>query len=200
MTAVKKQRVALDVNGVLANVLGVMLEIRKKAGFIYTRDNPGEYTGHGGVFLGLDNDSFEAMYNDMWQNMWRQIRCTVSEDELLQFCKDYDVALVTSRYDNALQPLKDWLALDYPSTKLEILAVPKGVDKATLPFDIYIDDAPSLAGKMSVIAGKRLFLVRTGYNKTVHRDDARGITIVKDLSEAIHLPNNEINSRKARVA
>ena len=188
----RRLKVALDVDGVLADVVEVMILVRKNDGFDYTTEEPGEYPGPGRIFMGLDNDQFEKMYNDVWQNRWKQIKSTVSEGQLMEFCKKFDVTLLTSRddYEKTVKPLKWWLALNYPNLKLDLIVTPKGADKSNLPYDIYIDDAPNLAQKINATEGKRLFLVYAGYNKHV-KCDGKKVICVKSLRDAIKILNKE---------
>src|SRR3989338_3742687 len=115
----KKQKVALDVDGVLADVVKVMLKMRKEKGFHYTSYDPGEYPGPDKIFLGLDNDGFEKMYNHLLINRWQEIKSTVREELLSTFCDNFDVTILTSRYSNTLLALKKWLRKNFPNLALD---------------------------------------------------------------------------------
>ena len=75
--------------------------------------------------------------------------------------------IVSSRGEEAAGPLRSWLGLNCPGMRQNIVIVEKHSDKSILPYNIFIDDAPRLAGKIRDTEGKLLLLIDAPYNMSI---------------------------------
>jgi 5'(3')-deoxyribonucleotidase len=175
--------VALDADQVLANAFPLILDrINSMTGSSYGRNDMTEYPCPGTKLLGITTDEFDRLYDDIWGHHWREIRALPEARLLYRLCDAFKVDVVSSRGKEELKPLKDWLKANYPKAKLRVLAVPKYSDKTSLPYSVYIDDAPRIAEVIRGQGNKLLMLIDAPYNRRI--PDSANVVRFRDADAA----------------
>jgi 5'(3')-deoxyribonucleotidase len=88
--------------------------------------------------------------------------------------RGHDVHIVTSNKPRAEESIRSWLFGHGLELPLDIIGRMTASQKAELPYDYYIDDAPGLAEAVNKLADGRivkLFLVPQPYNRHVPRSE-----------------------------
>lgn len=175
----ERASIALDVDQVMANSFTLVAEELNMAhGTHYTLKDIKEYPTAGRPFLNVTNEEFNKVYDDVWIKNWRGIPKLASNDILARLSKAFKVDIVSSRGEEAAGPLRKWLGLYYPEMKNHIVVTKKYSDKSSLPYNIFVDDAPRLASTIEKIEGKLLLLIDAPYNKDI-----------RDTQKVVRFPN-----------
>ena len=157
-------RIALDVDGVLADIMVSWLEHNNK---IRTKILKHEITDwYFWKKLDINRYDFYAELNKCWQN-WHDIPPTESElsDFTNEISKLGQVDIVTAREQSTDSFVKSWL--DHHDIIYEnYVSVASGIMKADLNYDVFIDDSPLNAMKISQNK-KRIFLYDQPWNQKV---------------------------------
>lgn len=175
-------KIALDVDGVLADIMLVWLEQYNKAhkktltkGDIERWDFWKE--------LGYDRYQFYDDLSNCWSR-WIEVppmeRDVASAVEKLHAVGIVDI--VTARDAASTNYVKQWLS--HNGIKYNgYLAVPSGSDKADLEYDVFIDDSPhNVVGIAS--KGKNALLYDQPWNKSITHSK---IVRIKKLEEAVNV-------------
>lgn len=176
-------KVALDVDEVMAHSFLLVAEkINKQYGTNYTIENLKDYPSTDKIFLCVTNSEFNKIYDESWVQDWERIRKLADNKILVELSASFDVDIVSSRGEEAAEPLREWLALNYPEMINRIIIVKKYGDKSILPYQIYIDDAPRLAEAIENTDGKMVLLVDKPYNR--YLPDTEKVVRVADVNDA----------------
>ncbi len=183
----KQLRVALDVDQVLVNAFEAAMQlINETRGEHHTMTELTDYPRKGGTIFGIPYEEWTGFYERAWAERWSVMQRLVDEAAIATLMQHYAVDLVTSRGDDSVAFLKGWLGANYPNLKFNIVVSKKGSDKAELPYDIYIDDAPRLANSISGKGGKMVFMVRWPHNAQLE-GIAANVKFVRSGTEACNV-------------
>ncbi len=178
-------KIAVDVDGVLADVIVAWLDI-------YNADHHNsvrkEEVNHWDFFgsLKIDRMEFDRIFELAWKN-WRAI--PPCEERLDQRVKDLnklgEVSIVTARSTTSIPNVKAWLN-DRMIFYNEMIVVDYGPLKSALDYDIFIDDSPLNAKNISK-SGKLVLLYDQPWNRDI---EGEGIVRVRGFLEAIAAINH----------
>ncbi len=173
-----------DVDDVIAEIAPVIVEcINEELGTTYTVESYIESLSAGKMFLGMSFDELLRYYEKAWVNKTDTIQKKVEPSELSAFLRvnEGKVDLVTSRDEKTLPALEDWLSINYPENKFNIICT-SGGDKSALDYKIYIDDAVRLAQSIANREDKFMFLVDVPNNRNFQ--DLKNVVRVSGAAEA----------------
>ena len=173
-------KIAVDVDGVLADVIVAWLDI-------YNADHHNsvrkEEVNHWDFFgtLNIDRMEFDRIFELAWKN-WRSIpSCEAMLDQKVKnLSKLGDVSIVTARSTTSIPNVKAWLR-DRMIFYDDMVVVDYGPLKSTLDYDIFIDDSP-LNAKNIARSGKLVLLYDQPWNRDI---EGEGIVRVRGFKEAI---------------
>ncbi len=181
-------RVALDVDGTMANVLDLMLAgYNTKHGTTYTAADHRDWN-----FKSINSNYEEMMhfYTDAWKNNYRSIKFTGDSAQMRELARHYEVSIVTTRSPDSsgatggtVENLQNWLKMHgLDSYPLEVC--PPDKSKADMGYDIYIDDSPKVAEEV-IAKGKLILLIDMPYNRYIRDGDS--VVRVKNVQEAMQV-------------
>lgn len=173
-------KIAVDVDGVLADAIVVWLDI-------YNADHHNSLEKKdvkGWDFFGtlnIDRKEFDRIFELAWKN-WRAIPlCEAMLDQKVkELSKVGDISIVTARSTTSIPNVKAWLR-DKKIFYNEMVVVDYGPLKSTLDYDIFIDDSP-LNAKDIAKSGKLVLLYDQPWNQDL---EGEGIIRVRGFGEAI---------------
>ena len=157
-------KIALDVDGVLADIMASWLEHNNK---IRTEILRHEITAWDfWKKFDIDRYDFYAELNKCWEN-WPDIPPTEVElsDSTRHLSKMGQVDIVTARDPSTDSFVKEWLG-NHNIAYENYVSVASGSMKADLNYDIFIDDSPLNAMKI-LQNKKRIFLYDQPWNQKV---------------------------------
>jgi 5'(3')-deoxyribonucleotidase len=144
LPTIRRPKVALDVDGTIANPHAVIVEewnrITGKDFRVSDIDNYDWSISK----LQMPMEEFFRIYENSWNERTAEIRAAVTEQELVCFAKYFDVDIVTQRSSNTKTALQKWLKHNFPSLDLKTILVEQTSDKLKADYDIIIDDAPKI--------------------------------------------------------
>ncbi len=176
-------KIALDLDGTLADIIGLWLvEYNKKSRERLDYHNITKWDFW--MKLGYTPSRFFKELSDCWKR-WKSIRPI--EDRVSYFVNQLNryakVDIVTARDPESSIYAKEWLK--YNNIKYDqFVLVARGSDKAYLDYDIFIDDSPINAKKISAL-DKLILLYNQPWNRDVDEDS--NIIRIKQLSDALDL-------------
>ena len=178
-------KIALDVDGVLADVIVSWLEHNNKIRSEILKHEITDWDFW--KKFNINQYDFYAELSKCWEN-WSNIPPT--ETKLSEFTEKIsqfgDVDIVTARERSTDSFVKNWL--EHHDIVFEnYVSVASGPMKADLDYDVFIDDSPLNAMKISQNQ-KRIFLYDQPWNQNIA--DKR-INRISNLSQAIDLLNQE---------
>ncbi len=176
-------RIALDVDGVLADVIHCWLLYNNKIRSTILKSEISEWD-----FWKNHNIQKFDFYTELslcWKS-WKDIPPTESNisDTTRKLSELGTVDIVTAREESTHDYVKNWLKFHDVSFK-NYVGVLEGVEKAKLDYDIFIDDSPLNAH--SIIDQEKLVILYTQPWNT-NFDDSRVVRIRK-LENAISIIN-----------
>jgi uncharacterized HAD superfamily protein len=179
----RKKRVAVDVDGTLANVIPMWLKVYNEE---YNK-NLDYKSIDKWVFwndLGISARDFFRIFSKAWSR-WEEIEPmeeSIAENtKILHHLCSLDI--VTGRTKDTLKFVKKWLEKHQISYN-RFIAVPSWQPKIYLPYDVYIDDSPDLARLAA--CEKKLVLL---YNQPWNTEIKEGVWVkrINNLREAIEI-------------
>ena len=176
-------RIALDVDGVLADLVGTLLQVyEEKTGIRVERDEVDSWEFW--RRYGLSRQGFIQLLIKTWSR-WREIKPT--EDDLAEDVKLLNrlghVDIVTQRPSKTIPYVKEWLRYHNVSYRNFTWVPPKST-KASLGYHVYIDDSPKLAEEL-VRLGKPMLLYDQPWNREVN--EAKTLRRVYSLDDCVRL-------------
>ena len=175
-----KIRIALDLDGTLADIIGSWLKhYNSKNGNRLEYDNISKWDFW--VDLGYKPEQFFRELSLCWRE-WRSIKPTEPNlaytiANLARFGK---VDIVTARDEESSIYAKLWLK-EHGIKYDKFILVARGSDKAYLDYDLFIDDSPVNARKITS-NGKKILLYDQPWNR--HLDH---VPRIKHLRDAVRL-------------
>lgn len=174
-------RIALDVDGVLADLAGMILRIYgEDTGVWLERDFVTEWEFW--TKLGMSRREFVDLIVRAWSR-WEEIKPL--EDDLAEdtaiLGKLGRVEILTQRPAVTIEPVKKWLrkhGISYHG----FTWVPLKSSKSLYTYDVYIDDSPRLAEHLRRLR-RRLLLYEQPWNTSVPASD--NVVRVRSLDECI---------------
>ena len=183
-------KIALDVDGVLADVIESWLSYNNKIRPTISKSQISEWD----FWKNHDINKFD-FYNELsicWKS-WERIPPT--ENNIASATKQLSnigtVDIVTARDDSTHDDVKNWLKLHNVDFN-NYVGVVEGVEKSKLDYDIFIDDSP-LNAKSMLEKGKSVILYSQPWNLSF--EDKRA-TRIHELQSAVPVIDNMINKSK----
>ncbi len=201
-----KPKVAIDIDGTLASIHGLMIErLNKAKGTNFTLEDCKDW---GFKSIGSSYAEMMQIYVELWRERWKEIPFTVDINLINSLADYYTVHLLTSRSASedgltagTVDALNEWRNMHgIGEDKIHLVLCPPARDKSTnFDYDVYIDDSPSLARSIQHNTRQaKLFLVDSPYNR--HIEDGKGVTRVATASEAIRMLIDLARSKSTRKA
>jgi|SRR5579883_1478870 len=185
-----KLKIALDVDGVLADVIESWLSYNNKKRPVISKSEISEWD----FWKNYDIDKFD-FYTELstcWRS-WKDIPPTESNIGLTttRLSNLGTVDIVTARDESTHNDVKKWLKLHKVDFK-NYVGVLEGVEKSKLNYDVFIDDSP-LNAKSMLENGKSVILYSQPWNLSF--EDKRA-TRIYELKDAVPIINKMINSNE----
>jgi len=183
-------KIALDVDGVLADVIESWLSYNNKIRQTISKSQISEWD----FWKNHNIDKFD-FYNELsicWKS-WKNIPPTENNiaSATKQLSKIGTVDIVTARDESTHSDVKNWLKLHNIDFN-NYVGVLEGVEKSKLDYDIFIDDSP-LNAKSMLEQGKSVILYSQPWNLSF--DDKRA-TRIHELKSAVSVIDNIITENK----
>ncbi|MDE1842895.1 MAG: hypothetical protein KGH95_04515 [Thaumarchaeota archaeon] len=183
-------KIALDVDGVLADVIESWLSYNNKVRSVISKSEISEWD----FWKNYDIDKFD-FYNELstcWRS-WEDIPPTESNIGLTttHLSNLGTVDIVTARDESTHDDVKKWLKLHKINFK-NYVGVLEGIEKSKLDYDIFIDDSP-LNAKSMLENGKSVILYSQPWNLSF--EDKRA-TRIHELKDAVSIIDKMINSNE----
>ena len=177
----RKKRVAVDVDGTLADVMPMWVKIyneKYNKNLDYKSITRWEFWSS----LGISSREFFRIFSKAWSR-WEDIQPT--EENIAQSIEAlnqlYLVDIVTGRTKDTLKFVKNWLQ-KHRIQYNHFVAVPFWQHKIHLPYDLYIDDSPDLA-KLAARNQKTVLLYNQPWNSMVR--EGPWIKRINNLGEVV---------------
>jgi len=183
-------RIALDVDGVLADVIASWLAYSNKIRPTISKSQISEWD----FWKNHSIDKFD-FYNELsicWKS-WENVPPTENNIAYAttQLSNLGTVDIVTAREESTHNDVKNWLKLHKINFK-NYVGVLEGVEKSRLDYDVFIDDSP-LNAKSMLEEGKSVILYSQPWNASFVDD--RAIRI-HELNDAVPIIDKMINDAK----
>lgn len=175
------KRISVDVDGVLAHLDNRFLKaINEDYGTSYTMKDWTDWNIWDALPVLVDIQKKygrQAAINVSWRyfdlgwlnpHKMQEVPAAGDAMRLLQKRDDLVLDIVTARRINSVPDVIRWIRMrNIPHNQIVVLDAfsPKTPDKATLPYDIYLDDSPGLARRMKDYPNKVLLLFDYPYNQ-----------------------------------
>jgi len=179
----RKKRVAVDVDGTLANVMPMWVKVYNEE---YNKNLDYRSIKKWAFWsdLGLSTREFFRIFSKAWSR-WEEIKPmeeNVGESmKILHKLCSLDV--VTGRTKDTLRYVKNWLEKHQISYN-RFVAVSSWRRKIYLPYDYYIDDSPDLA-RLAARREKMVLLYNQPWNAEIK--EGAWVKRINNLSEAIEI-------------
>lgn len=175
-------RIALDVDGVLADVIESWLSYNNKIRPAISKSQISEWDfwrNHG-----INKFDFYNELSICWRS-WRDIPPTENDiaPATEQLSSLGTVDIVTARDESTHNDVKNWLRLHKINFK-NYVGVLEGTEKSRLDYDVFIDDSPLNAASM-LKEGKSVILYSQPWNLSFADDKATRIHALKDAAPII---------------
>lgn len=180
---VKLIRIALDLDGVLADSIRLWLKLwNKRTGqnLIYEEIVEWDFWRS----LGLSEGEFMRLLNEVWR-MWKMIPPTEPNigDEITKLNSLGKIDIVTARPRGTEKYVLKWLEM-HKIQYSEYIWVRSGKIKPKLGYDVFIDDSPLIVNGCTFYR-KRLLLYDRPWNRGI--EDNLYVRRIKSLSEAYRI-------------
>ena len=174
-------KIALDVDGVLADVIKLWLQYNNNRRRIITKNEITEWNFW--KKFDIKPEEFDNELSFCWKS-WKKILPTENElsNTVCELANLGTVDIVTARASSTNTYVKNWLKTQNIAYH-EYVSVKAGPQKAELDYDIYIDDSPINAQRI-VNSRKNILLYSQPWNLTIH--DSR-IKRIEKLIDAIKI-------------
>lgn len=183
-------KIALDVDGVLADVIESWLSYSNKIRPTISKSQISEWD----FWKNHDINKFD-FYNELsicWRS-WKNIPPTESNIASVteQLSDLGTVDIVTARDESTHNDVKNWLKLHKVNFK-NYVGVLEGIEKSKLDYDVFIDDSP-LNAKSILEEGKSMILYSQPWNASFEDDRA---TRIYELKNAVPVIGKMIDPSK----
>ncbi len=180
-------RIALDVDGVLADVIHSWLSYNNKIRTVILKSDISEWDFW--KKYNIDKFDFYKELSTCWKS-WKDIPPT--ENKISHASKDLSkigtVDIVTAREESTHNDVKNWLKMHGIVFK-NYVGVAEGTEKAKLDYDIFIDDSPINAESM-LAQGKSVILYDQPWNVAFSDPRAKRIYELKKAIDIIEEINH----------
>ncbi len=180
----RAKRVAVDIDFTIADVSRPMLEMHNAINATnYKRE---DVTDWDWASVNMTLDQFYDFYVKAWVDRYHSIGLIVDPRLLREAERYYSLDLVTSRAghpmsEKTIDPLKKWLR-HHGLSDIKLVISKLNEEKSELDYDIYIDDSPNLARKISEDKRKMMFVV-DAHNRSIRGTE--NVIKVRDVNEAL---------------
>ncbi len=172
-------RIAVDVDGVLADIMPVWIQVyNRKYGATISPEQVSTWDFYDTI--GIIRAEFFKIFSEAWSK-WPHIKATEENlpEKLTMYRNLGQVDIVTGRSKETLSSVKSWLKLKgIPYDRF--VAVSPRSSKAALKYDLYVDDAPKLAIAAAEMR-KYVLLYDQPWNRGVN--DNEYVTRIRNLTE-----------------
>lgn len=175
-------KIALDVDGVLADVIKSWLSYSNKIRPAISKSQISEWDfwrNHG-----INKFDFYSELSTCWRS-WKDIPPTESNiaSATEQLSNLGTVDIVTARDESTHNDVKNWLKLHKINFR-NYVGVLEGIEKSRLDYDVFIDDSP-LNAKSMLEEGKSVILYSQPWNLSFADDKAARIYALRDAAPII---------------
>ncbi|VVC05430.1 5' nucleotidase, deoxy (Pyrimidine), cytosolic type C protein (NT5C) [uncultured archaeon] len=175
-------RIALDVDGVLADVIHAWLSYNNGKRSTMSKSDISEWD----FWKKYDINKFDfyAELSMCWKS-WKTIPPTESDISYAskELSKVGTVDIVTAREDSTHEDVKSWLKMHNVIYK-NYVGVKEGSEKAKLDYDVFIDDSPINAQHM-LATGKPVIIYNQPWNLDFYDTRAKRINELKNATNII---------------
>ena len=180
-------KIALDVDGVLADVIHVWLSYNNKFRTTISKSDISEWDFW--KKYSIDKFDFYEELSMCWKS-WKTIPPTESDISYAsrELSKVGTVDIVTARDNSTHKDVKNWLKMHNITFK-NYVGVIEGTEKAKLDYDIFIDDSP-INAKHMLATGKPVIIYDQPWNLGFYDSRAKRI---KELKNAVNIIKESIN-------
>jgi len=180
-------KIALDVDGVLADVIHVWLSYNNKFRTTISKSDISEWDFW--KKYSMDKFDFYEELSMCWKS-WKTIPPTESDISYAsrELSKVGTVDIVTARDNSTHKDVKNWLKMHNITFK-NYVGVIEGTEKAKLDYDIFIDDSP-INAKHMLATGKPVIIYDQPWNLGFYDSRAKRI---KELKNAVNIIKESIN-------
>ncbi|HXX05326.1 MAG TPA: hypothetical protein VEJ68_00725, partial [Candidatus Bathyarchaeia archaeon] len=182
----KKLKIALDVDGVLADVIHAWLSYNNTFRTIISKSDISEWDFW--KKYNINKFDFYEELSKCWKS-WETIPPTERDISYAsrELSKIGSVDIVTARDDSTHDAVKNWLKMHNVIFK-NYVGVIEGTEKAKLDYDVFIDDSPINAEHM-LARGKSVIIYEQPWNFGFYDDRAKRI---KELKNAVRIIKESI--------
>ena len=180
-------KIALDVDGVLADVIHAWLSYNNKVRATILKSDISEWDFW--KRYGINKFDFYEELSMCWKS-WKDIPPTETEISFAskELSKMGTVDIVTAREDSTHEDVKSWLKMHGVAFK-NYVGVAEGTEKAKLDYDVFIDDSPINAESM-LAQGKSVILYSQPWNLDFSDYRAKRIYELKNAVDIINKINH----------
>jgi 5'(3')-deoxyribonucleotidase len=187
-------KIALDVDGVLADVIASWITYNNKIRSKILKSQISEWD----FWKNHDINKFD-FYNELsicWRS-WKNIPPTENDiaSATRQLSNIGAVDIVTARDESTHEDVKNWLKLHKINFK-NYVGVMEGIEKSRLDYDVFIDDSP-LNAKSMLEKGKSVILYSQPWNVSFKDNRAKRI---HELKNAVPIIDKMIDDRNDEIA
>ena len=181
-------RIALDVDGVLADVISSWLSYNNEIRPTIIKSQISEWD----FWKNHEINKFD-FYNELsicwgsWENIPPTENNIANATTQLSNCGTVDI--VTARDESTHESVKNWLKLHQIKYK-NYVGVMEGIEKSRLDYDVFIDDSP-LNAKSMIEQGKSVILYSQPWNVSFEDHRAKRIHELKNAVPIIAKMNNK---------
>ncbi len=180
-------RIALDVDGVLADVIRAWLLYNNRVRTTISKSDISEWD----FWKKYDIDKYD-FYKELsmcWKS-WKDIPPTETNISFAskELAKIGTVDIVTAREDSTHDDVKNWLKMHDVAFK-NYVGVAEGIEKAKLDYDVFIDDS-SINAKTILEREKSVILYSQPWNLDFSDPRAKRISELRDAVDIIDKINH----------
>jgi len=176
-------RIALDVDGVLADMVATLLKVYEEETGIRIRREEVDSWDFWSKY-GITRQHFVQLLVKTWSR-WDEIKPT--EEDLSEDVKQLNeighVDILTQRPAKTIRYVKEWLE-QHDIRYRNFTWVPLKTTKANYQYDVFIDDSPRLAEEL-VKRNKPMLLYSQPWNASVN--ETKTLRRVKSLDECVEI-------------
>jgi len=170
-------KIALDVDGVLADVIHTWLSYNNKIRTTISKSDISEWDFW--KRYNINKFDFYAELSMCWKS-WKTIPPTESDISYAskELSRVGTVDIVTAREDSTHEDVRNWLKMHNVTYKTYV-GVKEGTEKTKLDYDVFIDDSPINAQHLLAI-GKPVIIYDQPWNLGFHDTRAKRINELKN--------------------
>jgi|GEM_PF-4351115 5'(3')-deoxyribonucleotidase len=196
----EKPKIAIDVDGTLADTMGALLQMLKDEEGVHHDINEIDDWDNGVVRVFGSYEKFCTKFEKIWRDGREKIQPHVTREKLEELSRYYEIFIVSNRSNGEHEEfIADWLKKKF-GLEFKVILVKEMIDKMKIgEFTIIIDDAPILVEAAENFKDKTLILVKRPWNKRVSEEKkSENIFYAETTEEAINLAISLATTKKTK--